>query len=290
MPGAYEGLQGDDIRFFFAGPRPIDFWFWAILAGCLFLGLSLACCTIDALGRRLRMRDRDPRSYGTILAHVGAGVALIAHAIGGWGGGESFGMVGRSAVPVGEVTVRLIGTQTALYPDGSLRRQSADLELTRPGSAPVTVRCAPNDPARWAGGTEMLLLMGVQPVPAGCILSIDGRTDTLSLGESRSLSDGGRLVIERLFGPPEYRAPIARARIVGGPREGIHLLSRGIASDAAGVEMVAIRIDEAAIVAYRRAPGTVWLLIGGIVFGLGVLLSAARRLQSERVRAERSFE
>jgi hypothetical protein len=285
-PGAYEGLQGDDIRFFFARVRPIDAWFWAILASCAFLGLSLACCTLDALRKRLRMRDRDPRAYGTILAHVGVGIALLAHAIGGWYGSETFALVGDRQTHVGEIQARLLGTQTRHYPDGAVRWQAGDFEVSRPGSAPARMRAAPNAPARWAGGTRMLILMRVQSMVGGAVLSIDGRTDTLSIGDERPLADGGRLVLDRLFGPPDYRVPIARVRVVGGPREGLHLLSRGIASDAPEIEMVDARLAEAAVVAYRRAPGTVWLLVGSIVFVMGIVLSAARRLQAARGRRE----
>ena len=234
---AYEGLQGDDLRFFFSDMRWIDAWFWAILAACVLLGLSLAACAVDALGKRLRMRERDPRAYGAIIAHIGAGVALIAHAIGGWSGTQSFSMVGDRPVMIGAVTVRLASAETLTHPDGAVRRQRADLEVGFPDGRRARVHASPNDPARWGGGTRMLLLMRIDRVADACVLAIDGRADTLGVGDERALRDGGRLVLERVFGPPDYRVPIARVQITGGARAGVHLVGLGISPGPPGLEM-----------------------------------------------------
>jgi len=284
-PGAYEGLQGDDIRFFLLRPRLLDSWFWAILLGCLLLGLSLACCTLDALRRHFRLGIRDPRAYGTILAHAGAGLALLAHAVSGWAGSQSFGMVGREPAVVGGVSVRLLDARATHFQDGEIRSQEVRIEFTPRDGRVRRASCAPNDPIRWAGGTEMLLLMGLRPIAAGCVLSIDGSRDTLGVGDVRALADGGKLVLERIFGPPEYRTQIARVRVTGGPRAGTHLLASGMRSDASGIEMLSVEVDSAAIIAYRHAPGTVYLLAGGIALGVGVVLSALRRIRGERERA-----
>ncbi len=276
LPDAYGGLRGDDLRFFLRGFRIVDLWFWALVGACVLLGLSLAACAIEALLRRIRLQARDPRDFGPVLAHAGAGLALLAHAIGGWGGSETFAAAGERPAPLGRYEVRLLDVSSKENPDGTLRRQEARIGIRDSRGFARTERIGPNAPATWDSGRDLLLLMRVQEEASSCILEIDGRADTLAPGDARPLADGGRLVLERLFAPPEYRVAVARVRIAGGPREGVHLLGSGIPSGLEGLALREARTRPVAILSYRRAPGTPLLLVGALVFAAGTLLSGAR--------------
>jgi hypothetical protein len=211
-PSAYDGLAGDDIRYFMdVGFRPRDLWFWGLLGGGVLLGLSLAVCSIEGIRSRVRRRARDPRDYGVVFVHVGTGIALLAHAIGGWTGVTEYVRATTGApVALGRYEIRLLAVNIEYYPDGTLRRERARFEVRDDSGKTAVYHASPNSPARWAGGCEEILLM-----QAG--------------------ADG---------------------------------------------------IRSAAILAYRHAPGTIWLLTGGLVSGCGAILAGARRYRRQRSETE----
>lgn len=285
-PVAYEGLGGDDIRFFFSGAwRPRDLWFWGLLAAGVLLGMSLAACAVARLRTRIRERARDLRDYGTILAHAGAGIALIAHAIGGWAGTASFAWITTArAAPIGAYGVRLIEGETLRRADGTVRSERIRFDVATADQGVVRYHASPNSPARWSGGCEEILLMQVRDEDLACVLSIEGRTDTLGPGDTRILRTGGRLAVEAVHGPPDFRIPIAQVRLIGSGVDGQYLLGQGLASDVPAVSMIGAVPRPAALISYRYAPGTIWLLIGGSVFSFGLLLAGARRLRRREER------
>ncbi len=276
-PGSYEGLHGDDIRFFLERFRPVDLWFWLIAASLLLLGVSLGVCTIDSLVGRRQVARLKLYDFGPILIHVGIGLALLSHAIGGIGGSETVGIVSETPRQIGDHQVTLVDIEETLHPDGSVRNQSVGLSLSDASGKRINRRSGFNDPIRWDGGTEMLLLLRVEKRLGRGVLVCDGIIDTLDIGAGRRLEDGGELRVEAIYGPPDYRVPVAQVRIVGGPRAGTHLVARGIPGSVRGIEIVEALRVQMAMLSYRRAPSTVWLLISAILFSIGAVLTGAYR-------------
>ncbi|MDM7915119.1 MAG: hypothetical protein QUU85_07615, partial [Candidatus Eisenbacteria bacterium] len=207
--------------------------------------------------------------------------ALLGHAIGGWYGAQEVGFAGDRWASLGGYDVRVVEASTVLGEGGVVRSQRARVEVRDPRTGGTFRReIGPNDPARWDGGTEMLLLLQVQEGIGQAVLTIDGRADTLGPGQSRMLEGGGRLTVQRIFGPPEFRVPVARVTIDSGPRAGTFLLGLGLPPEIPGIALTGSAGGATmAILTYRHAPGTNWLLVAALVFACGTALTGLRWLR-----------
>lgn len=282
-PEKYEALSGDDFTFFLrAGFRTVDIWFWLLFAALGLLGLSLFVVGTDTAFRRLRRGVRDLREYGPPLAHWGAALALLAHAVGGLSGTQDVAMALPGAeTRLGPLSVRLVALDTAAWPDGTPRRWDAVVDVVTPDGLKYRRRTAPNAPATWDFGMEMLLLMRVVdgvPLPT---LDVDGTRHPLSPGAIRG-GAGETITVLKVFGPPEFRTPMALVDVSGSSRAGRWLLTAGRQS-APGLRL-GVEAGRRVLLSHRRAPGTPILLAAAGLVALGTLLSAGRYLRRRRTR------
>ena len=159
--GVSRDIQMDDIRPFFEQPSPWHAWFYLLLAVLTLYAVNTAWCTTLSVIRRWRAGQRRPSAYAAALMHLGFGVGLLAHLVGGLGGVEAGTVLldtERGDLGPGwqGVQGRLLDLDIDVHPDGSQKRLRATVELTR-GERSTTRTLGWNRPLSDGWGSRLLL-------------------------------------------------------------------------------------------------------------------------------------
>lgn len=281
--GASAGIRGDDLRAFFDEPSPWHTWLYLLLAVLTLYGANTALCTLRAVARKWRAGLRSPGTYAASLMHVAFVVGLLAHLVGGLGGGErgSVTLQGDwTPLPEGwpGLQARLEALDTDQHPDGSPRSVLATVQLRRDEGEPWTEHVAYNRPLTRGGAAEMLLLAEQGAIELA-VLSDGTATCRITPGQPCRLS-GGTLWVERVlpagghWGPQ----PVVAVRTAAGGRA---FLVQGRAEAlAAGppVTLLEVTRQPAIVLRGKHSPGAPWMLLSVALMGLGVVLMGRRWL------------
>ena len=165
--GASAAVQLDDLRAFFAPPSAWHLWLYLLIVVLVVYGLNTALCTWHSTLRKWRSGQRSPSAHAPAVLHLAFLVALVAHLIGGLGGGEQPPLVLTTTAWTRldpQRRARLLTLQLDSHPDGSLRQVRARLALVERG-ARREVELRYNQPVVLAAGTRLLLLAGVFQQP-----------------------------------------------------------------------------------------------------------------------------
>lgn len=282
IPEAYQGLQLDDLRFFFEPVRLVHGWFYALCLVLVVWAASAVVCTWD--GVVLRVRSRLPwTSWGTVILHLGFPLALLGHLVGGLLATTAVYRVGPQPVPIGGSTWRVAAVSEEHHPSGALRMLTATLE-EQPGAgatgdpgAPRAVEIGYNRPIFRALGAWELLLLRHVPVPGAVLRAADGAAVALAPGQ-RAVVGGRAVRLGRVLQHPSLRAPVAEV-FVEFPARARHLLALGDTTPDGAFAFVEPRGTPLLLLMERWNP-SIPLVVGvALLAVLGVLLAAADRLR-----------
>lgn len=165
--GASATVQLDDLRAFFAPPSVCHLWLYLLLVVLVLYGLNTALCTWASTLRRWRGGQRSPWMHGPAVLHLAFLVALVAHLVGGLGGGEAPPVVLTTATWTRldpQRQARLLTLELERHPDGSLRQAYARVALAA-GGGRREVELRYNQPLVLEAGSRLVLLAGVFQQP-----------------------------------------------------------------------------------------------------------------------------
>lgn len=165
--GASAAVQLDDLRAFFAPPSGVHLWLYLLIVVLVLYGLNTALCTWHSTLRKWRSGQRSPSAHAPAVLHLAFLVALVAHLIGGLGGGEQPPQVLTTTAwtPLDpQRRARLLTLRLDRHPDGSLRQARARLTLVEAGAG-REVELRYNRPLVFEAGTRLVLLAGVFQQP-----------------------------------------------------------------------------------------------------------------------------
>lgn len=165
--GASTAVQLDDLRAFFAPPSAWHLWLYLLIVVLVLYGLNTALCTWHSTLRKWRSGQRSPWMHGPAVLHLAFLVALVAHLIGGLGGGEAPPLVLTTSAWTRldpQRRARLLTLQLERHPDGSLRQAAARVALDAGGGG-REVELRYNQPLVLGAGTRLVLLAGVFQQP-----------------------------------------------------------------------------------------------------------------------------
>lgn len=158
--GASAGIQMDDLRGFFDPPRAAHFWLYLLLPVAGLYALNTVLATWDTVVRKWRGGARTPGAYAASIVHVGFLLGLVAHAAGGFLGGDGGGVIVASRwqeVP-GFGEARLLSLDVDTLPGGMPRSARARLEVRDGGGESREEVVGYNEPLSAAAGARLALL------------------------------------------------------------------------------------------------------------------------------------
>jgi hypothetical protein len=278
--GASRGIHGDDVRAFFESPSPWHAWLYALLAVLTLYGVNIAWCTARSVLRRWRAGMRSPAAYATALMHVGFGVALLAHLVGGLGGVERGQVVldgqWRSPGPGWEgVEARVERVETAAHPDGSPKRVRATV-LTRQGERERAHVVAFNRPLSHGWGAELLLF---QEHGAVEVATIAEGEDRCAVDQGRGCElPGGPLHVTQVMTGGGHWGPEPFAVVTDGRRQDFLVQGRPTRVGERTLTLERVEAQEAIALRGKRSPGAPIALLSVALFGLGIVLMGRRWL------------
>ncbi len=275
--GASATVEMDDIRAFFDAPSAVHLWFYLLVPVLALYALNATLATWQNVARKWRAGIRAPRHYAPALIHVAFLVGLLAHGVGGLGGGElGRTLVGPSWTPIGDGhEARVLRLDVEPNRDGSLKQLRAHVE-TRSADTPVSETAVYyNGPLSRGLGSELMLLIRAHNVPTLRLARGDQRCDVPVEGSCEL----GDLRAELLFlHPPlhEGQSGFAQLRVTrdGGGAETFSLSPRDAKRLADGSQLAieGLETRPAILLRHRRAPGNPLALLASLLLALGLLM------------------
>ena len=272
--GASARIQLDDLTGFFAPPRAAHWWLYLLfpLAGLYALNTTLA--TWENLARRWRLGQRAPTAYAAAVVHVGFLVALLAHAVGGFGSEErGAAVVGPTFQPLpGFGEARLVTLDVDSLPGGMPRTVRAALEVrAAPGATARAAEVGFNQPLSEGFGARLALLQEFGQAPAVRLSSLGERCELLE--GQRCLLGGEPVEVAALAQVPgsQGMAVLLRARGPDGAPAERWLSPGGLLPLVRGRPLSLDSIGEApaVLLRVRETPGNPWALLSALVLSLG---------------------
>ena len=273
--GASAGIRMDELRGFFEPARVEHLWLYLLLPVAGLYALNTALATWDTVRRKWRAGLRAPGAYAASVVHVGFLLALLAHGLGGFLGGEGAGVLvgpGWQEVP-GFGEARLVSLEVDALPDGMPREAWARLEVRDRSGAVRAETVGYNVPLSAGGGASLALLSDLGRAWTARLVS-GGASCQLAEGQ-RCLLEGEPVRLVRLVsGPGGAPAAVVAARGPSG-REETRVLSQGGELPVAGgrvVQLVSVSPEQAIALRTRENPGHPWALGSGVVMAIGIAL------------------
>jgi len=284
--GASAELRMDEVRPFFEQPALAHLWFYALVWVVALFALNTALCTWHGTMRKWRAGQRSLFHHGPALMHVAFLVALLAHAIGGFGAREEQPRVLTSewrALGDGR-RARLLDLRPELFENGQLKQVHARVEVEAAaddGAKPaVTVQTvAYNRPLSTGWGARLWLLANqgtgwVAEIAAG------GQSCALAPGQGCKLA-GWRVHLDALYPSGHWGSqPAVRLLATRGAqqREQFFLLPGGKHPLIDGTEVRLVRVGQQPeiVLRVRRSPGTPWALVSALLLLAGTFFLGRR--------------
>jgi hypothetical protein len=276
--GASAAIEMDDIRSFFDAPSVVHLWFYLLVLVLTLYALNVTLATWQNVAKKWRAGIRAPRFYAPAVIHVAFLAGLLAHGVGGVGGGELDRLLlGPSWTELGDGReARVTGLEVESNPDGSMKQLRASVETRdAEGSSSETVVYY-NGPLSRGLGSDLMLLVRPHNVPTLRLARGEDRCDVEVKGTCE-LSD---VRVELLYLHPPLQAgqsAFAQLRVQyasGGDTEAFSL-TPGRSKQLADSSLLAIEGLEsrpAILLRHRRAPGNPLALLASILLGLGLLM------------------
>jgi hypothetical protein len=275
---ASAGIAMDDIRGFFTDPSAVHLWFYLLIPVFTLYALNTTLATWRNVARRWRRGIRAPRFYAPAVIHVAFLVALLAHAVGGLASRE-LGTVslGPSWSELGdERQARVTALDIEKHADGTARQIRAAVEIRPAHGAPSTEIVHYNGPLSRGLGSELLLLVRPQAVPAARLARETHQCD-LEVGGSCDL---GGLQAELLYLHPPmgpHRAAFAQVRVRNTADAGgeVFPLMSGQSltlADGSLLTLTGVETRPAILLRRRQAPGNPWALLASLLLLLGLAM------------------
>ncbi len=293
--GASAMIGMDDIRGFFVAPSPAHLWFYLLVPVLGLYGLNTLLATCRSVVRKWRSGARSVQAYAASVIHIAFLLSLVAHLIGGLGGGE------RGQVLLGldwteldkDRQARLTDLLVEPLPDGRMKQVWATVETRDREGTLTTSTVSYNGPLSSGLGSDLFLLIRPEAVnvvelqryETRCEIPIDG---VCQLGD---------LQVAFLYLQSSDRgagASIARLGVgatTGGPTEGFWLAqgqTRRLA-DGSILSLERIATRPAIRLRARHAPGNPWALFASILLGVGLIMMWRRFLPTNPRQREKSI-
>lgn len=270
--GVSAAVGMDDLRGFFSPPSAVHLWLYLLFPVAGLYAVNTVLATWETVSRRWRSGVRAPSAYAASVVHVGFLLGLVAHAVGGFLGGERGGAVvasGWQELP-GFGEARLLSLDVEALPDGTPKAARARVEVRAPGGALREETVGWNHPLSTPAGARLALLADLGQAWVAH-LSSGERSCALAQGTACELG-GGRVELVAWGPGPGGPAALLRAPGPSGRAEarwvsaGGELVLRGGATvlldRAAPERAVALRV--------RDAPGTPWALAAAVASAAGI--------------------
>jgi hypothetical protein len=269
----YQGLQADDLRFFFQPLRSEHLWLYLLFPVLTVWGLSSLVVAVDRFLARRRLGWLRAAAHGPLLLHVAFPLALVAHLASGFGGGSALHPVLPSGAVVAGVHLRPLAIREERHPNGMPRQVHVTLEASEGGKT-RRVELAYNRPLMLAAGATALLLADYGHVQTA-VVRAGAHTAELVRGVPTEV--GGRvLVLERIHSGPGLSVPVAAVTEHGAGGRGAWL-PVGRSSPEAELACLELKSAPAVLLTERRNPGTPLVGLAALLAALGVLLSVRDR-------------
>jgi len=276
--GASASIAMDDMRAFFDPPSVVHLWFYLLVLVLTLYALNTTLATCQSVARKWRAGIRAPRFYAPAVIHVAFLIGLLAHGVGGIGGAELGQlMLGPSWTELGDGReARVAGLKAEFNPDGSMKQVRASVE-TRDAKGSVSETVVHyNGPMSRGLGSELMLLVRPQRVPA---LRLARGADRCDLEVKRSC-DLGDVRAELLYLHPPLQpgqSDFAQLRVqdASGANSEVLSLAPGRSkrlSDGSLLVAESLEKRPAILLRHRRAPGNPLALLSSILLGLGLLM------------------
>jgi len=212
--GASAAIEMDDMRAFFDAPSAVHLWFYLLVLVLSLYALNATLATWQNVAKKWRAGIRAPRFYAPAVIHVAFLVGLLAHGVGGIGGAELNRFVlGPAWTPLGDGReARVTGLEVDPNPDGSMKQLRASVETRDADGLASEAVVYYNGPLSRGFGSDLMLLVRPQSVPALRLARGEDRCDVeverpCRLGDAR---------IELLYLHPPMQAgqsPFAQLRV-----------------------------------------------------------------------------
>lgn len=280
--GASKGVQMDDIRAFFEPPSPWHGWFYLLIPVLGLYALNTLLATIDSTVRKWRAGKRALWHHGPALIHISFLVALLAHLIGGVGGGEERPlMLGASWQDLGSGRqARVVDLKLEPHPNGQLKQVHARVEVREGSGASTTHAVGYNQPLSFGAGAQLFLLARYQQ--ADVVTLSDGKAHcSAPVRGACQLSSGRVFYVLGIYASGHWgKQPAARllAPGRGGKHRPFFLLGGRPERLADGATLTLQGTSQESMLLLRRrtAPGNPWALASALLLLLGVV-SMGRR-------------
>jgi len=276
--GASAAISMDDMRGFFDAPSVVHLWFYLLVAVLTLYALNTTLATCQNVAKKWRAGIRTPRFYAPAVIHVAFLIGLLAHGVGGVGGEELDQLMVRPGwTQLGDGReARVTGLNVDPNPDGSVKQVRANVEIRdAEGSSSETV-VYHNGPLPRGLGSELMLLVRPQSVPALRLARGADRCDV----EVAGVCEFGDVRAELLYLHPPLQAGQAafaqlRVQSAGGGDPEVFPLTPGRSkrlSDGSLLSVESLEARPAILLRHRRAPGNPLALLASLLLGLGLLM------------------
>jgi hypothetical protein len=276
--GASAGISMDDMLAFFRPVSAVHLWFYLLVLVLTLYALNTTLATYRNVVKKWRAGVRAPRFYAPAVIHIAFLVGLLAHGVGGIGGAElERVLLGPSWSQLGDGReARVTGLEVDSNPDGSMKQLHASVETRDAGGSPTEAVVNFNGPLSRGLGSELMLLLRPQSVPA---LQLARGEDRCAV-EAAGICELGDVRVELLYLHPPLQpgqSPFAQLRLQNageGDAEAFPLTPGESKQLADGSLLSAERIGPrpAVLLRHRRAPGNPLALLSSLLLGLGLLM------------------
>jgi hypothetical protein len=276
--GASAAIEMDDLRGFFETPSVVHLWFYLLVLVLTLYALNATLATWQNVAKKWRSGIRAPRFYAPAVIHVAFLVGLLAHAVGGVGGGELGGlMLGPSWTQLGDGReARVTGLEIERNPDGIVKQVRANVETRAAGGSASEAVVNYNGPLSRGWGSDLMLLVRPHSVPTLRLARGGDRCDV----EVEGVCELGDVRVELLYLHPPLRAGQSafaqlRVQYADGNDTEVFALTPGRSKQLADGSPLAIESLEsrpAILLRHRRAPGNPLALLASSLLGLGLLM------------------
>lgn len=282
-PASYDGLSGEDIRFFFDRPSLAHWWFYLLFFCFGIYGVNAFFCTLDSVLVRLRAGATNLTLYGGSICHLAFMVTLLAHLVGGlYTTQERSLTISESPITFGDVEMRLVGLETTQYPNGMPKEVRAVIKIKK-GDRETEQILGYNQPVTLDYGVKEFLLKDYGEAPQGVVLKVADKSHQLAVKESFSIN-GARVQVAGLFMHPNLQRPVVRliANKEGeSPRQVYVTLGEASSKVAEGAQVLFedIKVSKAVAVGLKENPSVPLALGAVLLFCVGVALVIIRLIK-----------
>jgi hypothetical protein len=213
IPSSYQGLGGEDIRFFFKNTHPLHFWFYLLFLCCVLYALNALLCTWDSLYAKIKAKVKWLPAYGASILHIAFLLTLLSHLVAGLGAEViGRGNLSTEQVQAGPMMLRLVDLKVDNYPHGMIKTTEALVEYQWQGQTRQTT-VGYNQPLTTGAGVWELLLLDQGQEIWGINVTINEEPATIT--SMRPLQRGAyRFTLQDIYSTrAALRMPVALVEI-----------------------------------------------------------------------------